>query len=131
MPKARIPKNIPEPVRKVRPDMSRAHLANVRLLPCCSCGRAPGGEANHLMHTDHGPNGRGTGRKQADRWAIPACRDCHQEVTDVGDDEAWYAKRGVQARELANALWSARGDLEAMLRISFRFLQEARLKGAA
>ena len=131
MPAPRIAKNIPAPIKKVRPDMSPAHLANIRLLPCCSCGKTPGGEANHLMHTDHGPNGRSLNRKQADRWAVPACRDCHQEVTDVGDDEAWYAKRGVQARELANALWSARNDLEMMLRISLRALQAVRLNGAA
>lgn len=106
--------------------MSEAHKANVRKLPCLSCGKEPAGECNHLMHAEHGSNGRGLGRKQADRYGLPACRKCHAAVTDVGDDEAWYAKHGIDARAVANALWAERDDLFSMERVIFRARQAAR-----
>lgn len=122
----RIPKAMPQHVRRVRPDMSRAHLDMVKLLPCLVCGR-PADDPHHLLHADHGPNGRGMGRKQADRWAIPVDREHHEEAHAAGDDEAYFSAKGIDARAVADALWAARGDLAAMKRIVFRARQNATL----
>lgn len=124
----RIQKQMYEHNRRKREGMSGSHLDDIRKLPCLSCGRDPGGEANHLMHPDHGPNGRGLNRKQADQWAVPIDRKCHAAVTDVGDDDAWYARRGIDARSTAAALWAARGNFELMQKIVFAVRQRAALK---
>lgn len=106
----RTPSPKPPPIRP-REGMSASHLAKIRLCPCLSCGHEPAGTANHLMHAEHGSNGRGLNRKQADQWAVPACPTCHQAVTDVADDEAWYAALGIQARDVAMALWTIRSKV--------------------
>lgn len=90
------------------------HLANIRRLPSCLSGQGPC-EAHHLRF---GPE-RGVGMKATDRWAIPLTAIEHRLVHTVGGkvEEAWFAERGVDCYLVANALWKAKGNLEAMKRI--------------
>lgn len=96
---------------------SYAHQALIRKLPCCTCGRMPGGQIHHLKAT--GLN-RGMGTRSPDRYGVPMCHDCHingVERTGSRNELAWFSKRGIEALELANALWQATGDLPKMTRI--------------
>lgn len=49
------------------------HLARLRELPCCKCGRAPPSVPHH--HTGR----RGFGQKAHDRDAMPLCHACHED----------------------------------------------------
>jgi hypothetical protein len=102
----------PKPDRKSF--MDRKHLANIRKLPSIVSGRTPC-EAHHLRIKDE----RGVGMKATDRWAVPLTRDEHQRVHEVGSrmEEQWFAERGIDAVALAIALWTLRGDLDAMRRV--------------
>lgn len=144
MPAPRIAKTALVHVRRERPDMSPGHLALIRQLPCLGCGvqRYDGApfviDPDHIMHPDHGFNSRGIGRKSADRWTIPMCRgpfgcaNCHDAAQQCKlGYEAWFAERGIDARAVANALWSGTDDLLGMERIIFRARQDAALKAAA
>ena len=90
----------------------------VRSLPCCLPGCGSHGDAHHLLRIGGLP--KGTGRKNEDRWAIPVCRAHHDAAHRAGNDEAWFAGQGIQARDLANALWRVTGDLDAMKRAVWR-----------
>lgn len=96
MPPPRISKNLPQPLPKVRPGMSGSHLAMVRNLPCCVCGRGGPGvwvvpviEAHHLLRTGE----HGIGRRSSDRWAIPLCPYCHSNLHANGDEQGWTGMR--------------------------------------
>jgi len=100
-----------------RAHMSDAHLALIRLLPCCVTGRAPAGEAHHLKA---GTGERGVGRRSSDRWAVPLCHAEHMDLESKGsrNEPAWFRDRGVaDPLGLASALWAATGDIEKMRRI--------------
>ena len=126
MPAPRIQRTVPRKAKERKPGMDLQHLKNIRQLPCVVCGRAPCGEAHHLLRIFDGMP-KGMGRRNADRWAIPLDRQCHHEAHMAGNDDEWLAGRGVAGRELAASLWAARGDLEAMRRIAFRHRQGAAL----
>lgn len=98
-----------------RPGMSADHLALIRKLPCCVTGRVPAGEAHHLKATGE----RGMGLRSTDRWAIPMAHEPHMEVERAGsrNELAWFTARGIDAIDLATALWLATGDLPRMTRI--------------
>jgi hypothetical protein len=127
MPPPRIARTVLKSAPKVREGMSADHLAMVRQLECINCPRgfsAPV-QAHHLLRTgDH--TQRGTGRKPADKFAIPLCLRCHNAVHAHGNDEVYLAGLGIDGRALASSLWAKRGDLEAMERIVFNFKQRAR-----
>jgi hypothetical protein len=112
----RIAREVPRAAPRLRPGMSAGHLAFIRRLPCCVCGREPGGEAHHLLRVE----GRGMGMKAADRWAVPLCRVHHQSLHDKGGEEAWFAARGIDARALAERLWRVSGDDQQGARASLR-----------
>lgn len=106
--------------RERRPGMDAKHLANIRRLPCCipGCKKDPGGQAHHLKDT--GAKERGMGVKSTDKHCVPLCEDHHLHgVERVGAKKEleWFAKFGIEALDLAAALWGARGDLETMRRI--------------
>jgi hypothetical protein len=123
MPPARIPKGLAKPKPKERPGMDKNHLANVRKLPCCVCGRSGGTmHPHHLLRTGE----HGMGKKSSDRWAIPLDPVCHAQLHDAGNEEEYLMRHGVDGRALATALWAKRGDLEAMQRVAFNFRQKAR-----
>ncbi len=111
----RIPRTVPLPQRKHRIGMSAGHLAAVRALPCLICGRNPV-DPHHLLRGIP-PSERGTGRRASDQWAVPLCRSCHISLHARGNDDEFFAEHMIDGRAVARALWAARGDGKAMLRI--------------
>jgi len=93
------------------------HLAHIRTLPCCVCGRRSPSEAHHLKQT--GERERGMGRRSSDRWAVPLCPDCHRLGPDAVEDAGskneviWFAQHGVNGKALAETLWEASPHREA------------------
>lgn len=122
----RIARTVPVSVRSKRPGDSKVHLAMIRRLPCCLPGCGSGGDAHHLLGAIDGLP-KGVGRKNEDRWTLPVCRAHHDAAHRAGNDEAWFAGNGVQARDLARALWANTGDEEAMRRTVLRHKQTARM----
>lgn len=102
-----------------RDGMSDAHLAAIRKCPCVAC--LPfvrmAGEAHHLKH---GTGERGAGMRSTDRWAVPLCRDHHEDVERAGsrNEPEVFAKWGiVDAMQLASDLWRATPSAPAMTKI--------------
>ena len=56
--------------KPAKPWRSKAHLAHVRKLSCCGCGRPGPNEAHHV-----GPHPMG--RKPPDSLACALCSECH------------------------------------------------------
>lgn len=116
----------------VRHGMSESHLANVRQCCCLICGKE-GPELidpHHLLRTGE----HGTGRRSADKWAVPLCSDLNEGhhlgkngPHAHGDEDAWFAEHDIDGRAIAKALWSKRGNLEAMQRIAWRTAQLVRM----
>lgn len=120
--RARIARDVPRSVRQERPGDDRKHYERVKQLPCCLPGCGSGGDAHHLLRIHDGAP-KGTGRKNEDRWCVPVCREHHDAAHRAGNDEAWFAGNGVQARDLASVLWPCRlkpDPLEAMHRVVMR-----------
>ena len=114
----RIARTIPRSVRQERPGDDKRHLEVIRGLPCVIPGCGSGGDAHHLLRIGGLP--KGVGRKNEDRWAIPVCRAHHDAAHRAGNDEAWFAGQGIQARDLAQSLWACRlkdNYAEAALRV--------------
>lgn len=109
------------PPKQKREGDSEPHLALIRRLPCCVCGRAPPSDPHHLMRQRH---------RRLDRWALPLCFKHHTGSNDSlhmhGNEEAWLTSKGIDGRALCNALWAHRGDFDAMLRVVLRAIQRAR-----
>jgi len=98
------------------------HFEMVKSLPCCVTGNPPKNDGHHLMRGVE----RGMGIKAAGRYTIPLRHDIHVEITPKGDPEAFLMERyGVDARALADALWSVSGDYDAMERAVIRAFQDA------
>jgi len=113
--RVRSPRKKKERKADSRPGMSEHHLALIRKLPCCITGRVPAGEAHHLKATGE----RGMGLRSTDRWALPIAHDFHMEVERAGsrNELSWFRARGIDAIDLATALWLASGDLSKMTKI--------------
>jgi hypothetical protein len=103
-------------VKGPRPGDSKSHLADVRRLPSIISGR-PGPSDPHHLHAIGADNKRGMGVKNEDRWALPVTRDEHDIIEAQPDDLAYLATLGIDGKGICNALWSKRGDFDAMLRI--------------
>jgi hypothetical protein len=123
---ARISRNLPQPQKRQRDGMDRNHVANVGDCPCCVCGTVSGVHAHHLLRSGE----RGMALKSPDKYCIPLCALHHQELHDAGDEDGYLARRDIDGRALAAALWAERGNLEGMIRVTLRCLQNARLKRA-
>ena len=109
--------------RRIR--TAAAHVELIRQIRICAAtGRHGDVDPDHLMS---GPGVvRGMGLKAQGRYTIPLSRAVHRLVTDQADHEGWLLERyGLLARELADALWSANPDLDAMIRITMRAYQDA------
>lgn len=130
---ARIPRYVTPIPDKDAYRKAPDHLELVKKLPCSvnGCGRGEI-DPHHLMK----PEGvfRG-GMKSEDRYTIPLCRWHHTLGPEAvhrkgsGDYEGYLMKAwNIPGRELADALWAVRGDLEAMERVAFRFRQAAAMK---
>lgn len=99
---------------------SEAHLALLRLLPCCVTGNTPCGSAHHLKS---GPAARerGVNMRATDKWGLPLAYEAHilgVEKVATRYEHAWFREHGIDdPYELAAALWQATGDLERMRRV--------------
>ena len=107
----------PADKRKKLPGNSEKHLAAIRLCPCSMprCNRGAPSDPHHLKSTKL----RGAGMKSPDRYAIPLCRSCHEAVESVGskNELAFFEKHGIEALELAGALWMVSPDKASMCRV--------------
>lgn len=104
--------------REERPGMSPEHLALIRKLPCCITLRMPGGEAHHIKDTPD--KERGMGLRSTDRWTVPMSHEAHVygvELAGTRNELKWFKDRGIDALELAKALWGATGNLTKMTAI--------------
>ena len=52
-------------------------LELIRSLPCCQCGASPRSQAAHSNFMCHG---KGKGIKADDKYTIPLCVVCHQNL---------------------------------------------------
>ncbi len=69
------------------------------------------------MQVDNLP--KGVGRRSEDKFLVPLCFNHHRRTVSTTDcahgdhgpdrnDEDWLAEKGIQARDLARALWACR-----------------------
>lgn len=96
------------------------HRRAVKKLPCCIPGcNVVGCDPHHLKQT--GTNERGGALRSPDKWAVPMCRHHHDEVERIGskNELKWFEERGLKILDLAAALWNARPDAGAMVKIVF------------
>lgn len=128
---ARIPRTVPgksavkAEAKKQRE--ARSHVDLVKMLPCCATNKHAPSDPHHLMRV--GPSERGLGMKTPGRWTIPLSRGVHSEITDTPDPEAALMERyGVDARALAEALWSVSPDVKKMLRAVQRAYWDAQIR---
>ncbi len=93
------------------------HLAAIRRCPCCvpKCSKMGNNDPHHLKSTGE----RGGALRSPDKWAVPMCRFHHEEIERIGsrNELKWFRDKGIDAVELANALWNSRGDAPALVRI--------------
>ena len=107
---------------------SAAYLAKLRDCPCLKCGMDPAGEAAHVRQQSGSFNKRGgTGKKPADKWALPLCRACHLLDQDsqhnIGELAFWYFV-GINPLLICQRLWAQRDDLMAMRAVIFGTIAE-------
>lgn len=100
--------------RSSRPGMSEDHLSLIRQLPCCRCGSSPPSDPHHLKSGLSGE--RGMALKATDRWTVPLCRSCHDELERLGTrrERDWFESFGIVPHYLAEGLWKMSGNLERM-----------------
>lgn len=110
-------KKSPADKRKELPGNSEKHLAVLRTLPCCipGCNRI-GGTVHHLKTTGL----RGGAMKSPDKFGLPMCAEHHLhgvERAGSRNELDWFEKHGIEALDLAAALWMVSPDKAAMCRI--------------
>jgi DNA recombination protein Rad52 len=76
------------------------HLKFINTQPCLICGRAPV-HAHHLRFAQP----RSMGNKVSDEWSVPLCFTHHRALHTVGNEEAWWAEKGIDAKAEAVRLW--------------------------
>ena len=76
------------------------HLRFINAQPCLVCGRAPV-HAHHLRFAQP----RSMGNKVSDEWAVPLCFTHHRALHTVGNEEAWWVEKGIDAKAEALRLW--------------------------
>lgn len=105
--------------RDGRPGMSEDHLAAIRKLPCLVCGTHKAIHAHHLRSGKIAQL-RGVGLKAPDRFSVSLCWLHHSEVHSIGSrkERDWLIEHsGIDAYNLADALWAASPDEHKMYRI--------------
>lgn len=132
----RIPRIVRRAVPKLIEGMSVTHLKLITQLHCCRCLAEPPVHYHHLLRVE-GEGVKGMSRKHKDRWTIPLCSRHHlafygpDAVHSHGDDEEFLATFGIDARDLAMALWAASPDLDDMNRVNFNHYQRAALTASS
>jgi hypothetical protein len=103
--------------RDQREGMDDKHLAALRKAPCCSCLKTPAGTVHHLKSQT---KERGISVRSTDRWGVPLCFRCHQEIENAGTKREIKTFQGwgiADVHALALALWGTAGDVSKMVRI--------------
>ena len=92
-------------------ETNHAHLAFIRGLKCCICGK-PGPDPAHIRSASslYGKRETGLGEKASDKWTVPLCRPHHSEQHDAGNELVWWASKKIDPFGLALALHHASGD---------------------
>lgn len=95
-----------------------AHLAFIRSLPCCVCGKHGPSEAAHIRMSDARYAKRGTGgaERPSDRWAVPMCPHHHRTGPDAQhsmNERVFWEHQGIDVIVVAAALHAFSGDEEA------------------
>lgn len=112
----RISRTVPAVPPRPREGMSPKHEEDVSRCPCIVCGREEPYvtvDPHHLQRSVPATE-RGTGRRAADRYLIPLCREHHDWAEKDGDDEAALVEVGINGRAVADALWARRGEFNDM-----------------
>ena len=80
------------------------HLAFIRSLPCCICGRIDT-DAAHIRTANIGLGKRQSGlaEKPSDKWTVPLCRIHHSEQHGM-NELAFWKKHGIDPFLLAMQL---------------------------
>jgi hypothetical protein len=78
----------------------KAHLKFVASQPCLICGREPC-DPHHLRFAQP----RAIGLKVSDEFTVPLCRGHHRQLHQVGNEEAWWTERNIDALTIAKDLW--------------------------
>lgn len=97
-----------QPTGKVsRQVKDKPYLDWLHDLPCIVTGRL-GVEAAHVSFAVPalGKLGRGLGRKESDRWAVPLCPEEHRNQHAIGEREYWDL-HGIDPCVVALALFGA------------------------
>jgi Putative HNHc nuclease len=102
----------------------KQHLAWIRTLICCICGK-PGSDPAHIRSSNaiYGKPETGGQAKASDKWTVPLCRVHHDEqhdttleLSDTRKENTaelrWWASKGIDPFGLALALHAASGDDE-------------------
>ena len=88
------------PISAPRRIRDKEHLRYVAAQPCIICGRSPS-HAHHLRFAQP----RALGRKVSDEWTVPLCITHHRAVHSVGNEERWWAEKGIDPIAHAVRLW--------------------------
>ena len=89
------------------------HLAFIRSLRCCLCGK-PNPDPAHIRSASavYGKRETGGAEKASDKWTVPLCRAEHEEQHAAGNELTWWASKKIDPFGLALALYAASGDEE-------------------
>ena len=78
-----------DPMGLWRNELYRLHVKRKGCLVCRYVA-----DAHHLQRVP-GARGSGMGQKPGDQWCVPLCRPCHDEAHRTGDENVFWAVKGV------------------------------------
>jgi len=85
--------------------INKKHIARLKLLHCCVCGRRDQNEIHHIMSDDK----RGMGKRAGDDSAVNLCADHHRQAHGEGA-RSFERKHGL--RQEADYQWSVSQERE-------------------
>lgn len=110
-------KKSPADKRKKLPGNSDEHLKLLRTLPCCIPGCPNTANTVHHLKTS---GERGAALRSPDKYGLPICWNPHHEDVERAGSKnelKWFSDRGIEALELAAALWAVSPNPQAMYRV--------------
>jgi hypothetical protein len=134
--KAKAKAKKPTEKRAQRAGNSDDHLAHIRRLPCLLCwideNKIVGPSDPHHLKSGPAASERGAGMRATDKWAVPLCRQCHEDVEPTATvEQRRFKMSGIdEPWEVAAALWRVTGDRDRMTNILATHAMEARKKSA-
>ena len=124
-----------EAIPRRRPQKRSGYLSFIHELPCAVTGQY-GVQAAHVSFPSpwHGHYGRAKGTKAPDRFALPLSEREHalQHSGKLGTESDYWAVKGIDPHELANALWGIYCDYdedEAIAKCTSRINQGLAMAG--